>query len=62
MTIGSTAHLAILEAHDLLDVADLSVIRDLRRAGIPYIQQFTTARQHIFNNQVAMMTATMPAG
>ena len=36
-------HLAVPQAHDLLDVLDLLVLRDLRRAGLPRIQQLAPA-------------------
>ena len=36
-------HLAMLQAHDLLDVLDLRVVDDLGQVGLPHVQQLTPA-------------------
>ena len=41
-----TAHLAVLQAHDLLDQADLRVVRDLLRARVAHVQQLAAQREH----------------
>ena len=38
-------HLAMLQAHDLLDVLDLSVACDLGHAGFTHIEQLAPAAQ-----------------
>ena len=41
--LGWELHLAVLEAHGLLDVLDLGVAADLAGAGIPDVQQLAPA-------------------
>ena len=37
------SHLAMLQAHDLLDVLNLRVVDDLGQVGLPHVQQLAPA-------------------
>ena len=41
--MGSRTYLAVLQAHDLLDVGDLCVVGDLRGAGVTHVEQLSPA-------------------
>jgi hypothetical protein len=43
------AHIAVLQAHDLLDVLDLGVVGDLQRAGVPHVEQLAPACQRAYH-------------